>query len=68
MKDIDTVKRVRSWRNRRVIWDEIKYDVLKSDFITFSFEKGEGYPEYKQGELEYIDYQHPINLWTTIQE
>lgn len=74
MKDIDAVKRVRSWRNRHVIWDEIisdKYgelDILKSDFIEFNFKTGEGYPGYKQGELEYIDYQNPVNLWTTLQK
>lgn len=73
MKDIDTVKRVRSWKHRQGICDFTYYkstpfDILKSDFIAFSFEKGEGYPGYKQGEIEFIDYQNPINLWTKMQE
>lgn len=65
MKDIDTVKRVRSWRNRQDICDFTYYDILRSDFIEFSFENGERYPGYKQGEIEIID---SINLWTKIQE
>lgn len=78
MKDIDTIKRVRSWQHRQNAFDRISYtynsvtgefvDPLKCDFISFSFEKGEGYPGYKQGEIEFIDYQNPVNLWTTIQK
>lgn len=72
MKDIDTVKRVRSWKHRQGICDStyynsVHYDILRSNFIEFNFEKGEGYPGYVRGEIEYIDYQNPINLWTKIQ-
>ena len=73
MKDIDTVKRVRSWKHRQDICDykyynTAHYDILSSNFIEFNFEKGEGYPGYVQGGIEYIDYKNPVNLWTTIQE
>lgn len=73
MKDIDTVKRVKSWQHKQDICDFTYYnstpfDILRSDFIEFSFENGERYPGYKQGEIEIIDYQNPINLWTKIQE
>ena len=71
MKDIDTVKRVRSWRNRQDICDfkyynTAPFDMLKSDFIAFNFKTGEGYPGYKQEQVEYIDYQNPVKLWTTM--
>ena len=76
MKDIDTVKRVRSWRNRQDICDFKYYsynpatdefvDPLRCEFISFNFKTGEGYPGYKQGQIEYIDYQNPVKLWTTL--
>jgi hypothetical protein len=68
MKDIDTVKRVRSWRYRQDYYNQASFDILRSNFIEFNFEKGEGYPGYIRGEIEYIDYRNPVNLWTKIQE
>lgn len=73
MKDIDTVKKVISWRNKHNISDYILFtyhsatgefvDPLKSEFIWFSFKK-----ENSEEEYPVIDYLNPVKLCTTKQE